>query len=429
MKITRLLIKFISLIIILASLYFLITKLYTETVNLVAAYLLIFCSFYLVYNYRKDTKLFITYFFIFYVNYSISINRYIHVSLDGFLNQINDTITKGEGIFILLFFISILILLSKECDTVINDTTKNHFVIEKGCNCIIGVVVILILITIFIGSAYYKVFSGQLYEYSIIFFIIGFYFSGRNIKIRLSMVAIMFIYAFNTFYNGKRVSVLQIIVVYFIMFHSYKISYKKTIPYIIGGVIFLTFISIYREGLGKFSILDVFIILKNRMFAMDTAYYAYYTSLTFLKVKGIIDINEQFRLLRNFILSMFAGSRVVDSNLANYTKSFYFHYDGGILPYFFYFWLGWLGLPLAAIIVSIYTNISSKIKLSSSGFKKCLATYFCSIVFRWYLYSPTGLIRGVLLLLIVYLGFFYADYIMERIVTNNKVFSTKNKDM
>ena len=89
-------------------------------------------------------------------------------------------------------------------------------------------------------------------------------------------------------------------------------------------------------------------------FVNDTSYSAYYTSLTFLKVKEFVGVQTQLYLLFQFILYIFLGSKIVDSNLAVYTRQYYVHYYGGVLPLYMYFYLGILGIMFIVLYLKFW---------------------------------------------------------------------------
>jgi len=91
-----------------------------------------------------------------------------------------------------------------------------------------------------------------------------------------------------------------------------------------------------------------------------------------------------------------------------------------LMPFYFYFYLGSFGVLVAASLVAFYLNIIIGLDDLSSGFKKCLVIWVSSTVFRWYLYTPIGLLRGVIFLTIAYYSFAYLHYQLNRLHFFNK---------
>lgn len=357
-----------------------------------------------------------------YFNYSILMANYISIYEETFFTSlVNDPVSK-IGINILLLFMLVITLTMP--NKIKKDTLKINSLInkEKQNNIlVIGISFILILILVYgfgrpdvVGE---RGTPSQLYEYSLIFFIVGFYFSG-NSKLNTSLITIiLFLFAIQNFIFGGRVTGIQLIICWFLMLHSYKMNIYKLFPWILVLFILMSSIGSFRANF-NLSTQSLMIILKDlliKKFALDTAYSAYYTSLTFLKLEEFDGSIIRLGMFKNFILSMFlGGSRVANSNLASYSRQFYVHYMGGVLPFFFHYYLGWIGVIFSAYIVSKYCKMINKLSLSSSGLIKCISIFLVCHVFRWYLYSPSGLFRGVGLTIIIYYVAYFLDLILKR---------------
>ena len=111
--------------------------------------------------------------------------------------------------------------------------------------------------------------------------------------------------------------------------------------------------------------------------------------------------------------SIFIGTDP-DMLLTSISNTYVAHYGGGLIPFYFYFYLGGIGIVLAACLVASYLNIVINLEEQSSGYFKCLSVWVVSTTFRWYLYSPIGLLRGVLFLTIAYYAFSYFHYMLSR---------------
>ena len=155
--------------------------------------------------------------------------------------------------------------------------------------------------------------------------------------------------------------------------------------------------------------------------SLDTAYSAYYTSLSFIKTEELLGFGERFLMFLKFCLSMIVGgSKVPGSNLSEYTRQYFVHYYGGVLPFYGHFYLGFAGVIAFGVIVALYMNLILKNKKRKNGVGACVSAYVIATVPRWYLYSPSSLIRGVALLAAVYFFTYFADSILKRIKQNVK---------
>lgn len=357
-----------------------------------------------------------------YFNYSILVANYLWSGNDMLLSSLaNDPVSKIGINILLLFMVVVTLFLPKKINK--NKNEKNYFINNENKNNLLtlGIAVVLVLILIYGFTrpdlAGVRGTPSPLYEYSLIFFIIGFYFSG-NKKLNISILSlILILFVLQEFLYGGRVTGLQLVICWFIMLYSYKTNIRQILPILIVVFIFLSLIGAYRAelNLSVRAIQDVLVSLVKGKLSLDTAYSAYYTSLTFIKVEGFSSVATRLDLFGKFILAMFlGGNKVADSSLAEYTKQYYEHYYGGVLPLYFHFYLGWFGVILSAIIVSLYCRLINKIDSESKGLIKCVGLFLVCHVFRWYLYSPSGLFRGVGLTVIAYCIAIVIDNIMKK---------------
>lgn len=67
---------------------------------------------------------------------------------------------------------------------------------------------------------------------------------------------------------------------------------------------------------------------------------------------------------------------------------------GGVLPYYFFFYLGWIGVIAIGMYVSYLISLCNKIESKNcSGLVKCISIYTMITAPRWFLYSSTPLTR------------------------------------
>lgn len=366
-------------------------------------------SIYLVYKSSKNWMLFAIFGCIFWFNYSIGMALYLDNSIAGFYSSfINDDVMSLGINIILLFMILLVIIFPIEIN---KNTDENTFIQIYNKNDIIVCFIIMILIFILITGFAKPEISGErgepsaLYEYSLIFFIIGYYFSGgkrRNIYI-LSLILIVF--SIQNLVYGGRVVALQLITCFFIIIFSHKTKPIKMIPLILVGLIIFTSVGIFRANT-KLSIDNIISVSKDIIHqkgTLDTAYSAYYSSLTFIKTKEYYDKNEIKQQFKKYVLSLMFGSGMIEGeSIQQISGQFYIHYGGGILPIYLYYYIGFWGVLLTVVIVIFYIRIINNLNKFSNGWLKCLSIYITCSVFRWYLYSPNGLIRGALLMSIIF---------------------------
>lgn len=374
-------------------------------------------SIYLVIKAKENMGLFIVYSLIAFFNYSIVITNYIRILSWSYFTSFSNDYVSYLGVLILFIFTLLLSLLMPNKITK-TYMTENNFINKNSKNIWIStsfLIMILLYILIFqFGRPDTDGLRGSpsaLYEYSIIFFIIGFHFVGINRKSNIILTILLALFALQNFAFGGRIIGIQLLFVYFIMFYSHKIKVVKLVPFIIAGFIIMSLIGIERASL-TFSIQginEVISNIKNRMFALDTSYSAYFTSLTFLKTQEYLNYFDRLSLFGKFLLSIIFGGSIQNSSLPLYTRTYFTHYNGGVFPYYFYFYLSWAGVVISTLLIRLYTSIINQKELVKSGLFRCISVYFIATTFRWYLYTPIIILRGTLLLIIVYYGFSFIN--------------------
>lgn len=108
-------------------------------------------------------------------------------------------------------------------------------------------------------------------------------------------------------------------------------------------------------------------------------------------------------------------------NLANLTLPYFYHCFGGVLPVFFQFYLGPIGVILASVYVSFVIRFISRACEVVNPPSRMLLTpaigiismYVSTSCFRWILYSPSQITRGLLLCLLCSLLLLWLDRQMQ----------------
>ena len=383
---------------------------FNERINSVSAWLLIIISLYFVYKCRHNILLFVVSIFMFYSNYSIAVGIYLYPNRPVVLyHQITDVSIYGIGITLVLTFMWILVMLMPRNINRLNiaQGTTNRFIVICLCSA---------LMLIFIygynqTASLIRGASSPIYEYSVILFILGFYYSGDNSYLQTLMKVFVILFAFQSFFHGTRIEGLIFLLALLCYYYGGKLTYKQLIPYAVVVTFLMVFIGIFRANASWSidSISYVLSVMRDNLFVFDTATWAYFPSLGMIEVRNLIPQSESIRLFGNFVLSIIFGSSVPDSNVVQYVKQYYYHSNGGWLQMFFYFWFGWSGLFIIAGLIVFYLRVI--INQPSKGYRYLLAIYIVSTVPRWYLYTPLHLLRGVLLFSIAFLGLFLINRI------------------
>lgn len=245
---------------------------------------------------------------------------------------------------------------------------------------------------------------SALYEYSICFFAVFLYYCNtRTYEIAGTIIVLLF--SLQNFIFGGRILGIQFLLV------LYLIKYIKSIPkrvLYIGLALMFVMMSLIGTARGAIMQGDLDIVsIMDRIFksgfALDTSYAAFHTSSSIVAYGDKIPFGTRLSHFFQFIISIFLGGRGVTDYEPAYAMLNYERNDGGtFVSHYFYYYLGIIGTIIGGFLVSAYLNLIRKAALYHNSYIKCVIIYVVSSAFRWYLYTPLGLLRGVLLLSILY---------------------------
>ena len=390
---------------------------------------IIIISFVYVIQLHKNIFTIIPAFFILISNYSIVMANYFSDIESFFTSDANNAVSI-TGLKVICVFMTILITLYNEKNKQFDSNEKIEFttvaIEKKEGHILIAVMYLFIIAFIAIFGILRPDTKGvrgstsTLYEYSTIFFIVGFYyFSYINMYKKISLLLMLIIIIQDLFYGGRATAIQIALIIYiFYIQKSFKPNYKIIIPLAITGFLVLSGVGMFRANFqfSTNSILNIVKSLGEKNLTLDTAFSAYYTSLTFIKTKSILTYPERIHIFINWLFSIFlGGNAVANSNVAVITRRYFVHYAGGVLPFFGYFYFGYVGVILLAVVVSIYFNTMIQFN-QKSVFYKCALLYVSISVPRWLLYSPSSLFRGVFLVAVL----FYFTKFANKILLLNK---------
>ena len=373
--------------------------------SIVVAVFLLICNIYAIFKSRNNLYLLFIFVFILYCNFSICFSSYI-MYIDNFYTTyyMSDISSIAMGVLALFNSLILLLLPLKKMAR-----AKHYRLIDNNKYSLISCVILLFLLLCIFIFGYTRTSSGArgvpstLYEYSIILFILLFYYSGKNKTIILLATFLLGLFVFNDFVYGGRITGLQLLLVLFFSLFINKIKKRFLLLFAVIGVLLLVLIGASREGVGL-SIETINYTLSElsaRHFTLDTSYAAYHASLVFVDVASVTSTSKKIGMLFKFFASIIVGPRnIPDSNVSTYTQSISFHGGGGLLPFYGFYYLGIIGVTIIALYV--FFLIKTFNKKSKNKFIKCLAVYFVATLPRWYLYSPLDLFRGFLIFACIY---------------------------
>lgn len=379
----------------------------------VAMFWLFAMNFYLIFLNRNCRYTLVVSLFLLWFNYSIYFANYF-LKLDTIFTSWAYQDVSVLGFKIVLIFTTVLCFFSNGINHVPIEDDKAYpklLTDDTPSFSIFGYCYLIALVALLIfgfgrpDEAGERGAPSTFYEYSTIIFIVGFYFFKWDKCYKRIAIALLMLFALQNLIFGGRITALQLILLLlFFIYDGKKMSITRLMPLGILAFAIFTLVGSMRAE----TTLSISNLIKSVTdsfslgLTLDTSYSAYYTSLTFLKVEDCVEYSQRLSMLFAFLLSMiFGGSAVPNSNLAAFTKNYYMHYMGGVLPFFGHFYLGFIGVIAFGLLISWYMNLIKKAH-NKSGFFKCATIYITITTPRWYLYSPSQLIRGVFLLSIVY---------------------------
>lgn len=246
--------------------------------------------------------------------------------------------------------------------------------------------------------------GSPLYEYSVILTLLGILFSNSK-RFRFILLCFSFLFIIQETIYGGRITSLQYLICIYICFLANKYSPFAIFPFALILLLLFSTIGNMRGTIliDNIAFSAIFDSLKEKMFALDTAYSAYYTSEINIRVADIIQWETRLDLFLDFLRSIFLGEGgQQDRILANYTRTFFWHSWGGLLPHQFYFFLGPVGLVIPILILRFYFKLINTRSFVYSPWKKAISVFITISCARWYLYSPLVLIRAAFFLIILY---------------------------
>ncbi|BBC61474.1 hypothetical protein QQG09_04645 [Melissococcus plutonius] len=356
----------------------------------------------LVVKSRNCIPLMVAMIFVTYCIYSIVMGEYIATSshLGVPLTEVRTQEIYSTTLRILLLFLSIIFIFFPK--------KINHlFILKPKDNIFIFSFIIMILVYIGIFGidrtvqTHYMVRISSLYEYSVILFLFAYYSSGNKLVRKTVIGLLMIAFIFQDYYYGGRITSLQIILLAISTLLNGMITKKLALIGSIVGIFVNSLVGVYRN-LIHFDFIAAFLNLKNQLFVFDTPVYAYYASATHVATINYtnISLSERFQSAANFICSIFLGSEENSGNITKYVNDhYYINVGGGIFPTHFYFWFGWLGVILSALIVVGILKITLK---TNNTLTMLISISIITTIPRWFLYTPLSLFRNIFLISIFY---------------------------
>lgn len=290
--------------------------------------------------------------------------------------------------------------------------SKNIIVNKESNNIIIVLVGIVVLIyAILFGFdrgkiGTYSSNTNVIYEYALIIFLFTWMYSSKMKAIRLFLVIYGLIYSLQGLLYGDRSSSFPMIILLFILLYKKKYSIITVTIIALSGILLGNLIDIFRNTGNLLSFENVSEILKRGLF-VNTISYAFYGGTQIIRYK----YSYPFFVLNHFVdflNSIFwgGGTQIMLTSLANIYG--FRNSGGGMSNTYFFYWGGYIGTIIGAIIVGrIIHYVFNSDKKSDYIFQITITI----LSFRWILYNPTSFFRTAILVPIILIIFIKLYYI------------------
>lgn len=408
--------KFISWFLMFYAIIALVIGEFSQKQNIVCGVLILLYMVLALWRIRKHYNLWFMTFMMFFFNYSIIMNDYLPGGNEIVLPHYGDVYFYGIGVHLMLLFVSVFFerlipKINKTQSINLRKSAKNNYIL------VIGAILVMILIIVFgisreTGGGY-TVHVTALYEYIYLVAFMGLYYSNHNIKAEMVIVGLIFVAILQDLMYGGRITSLQLIVLLIIYYEEW-LSKKIVILGCMAGMLLFNIIGIYRSSYSWSSINISSIItstMENR-FALDTAYYAWYASITNIVTTFMCSMQERLSNLWGFVLSVLGidlEGYILLPTLSNLKGNS--NYGGSIIFTYAYFWAGLVGVIILSVLMA--KTFEWTVKRNDKPVGLCFVTVLCVTFPRWYLYSPLNFFRSMLLSGVCFGIFYIANKLMK----------------
>lgn len=407
---------------------------YTKQAAIFIGVLLITLSILLLLRNRRDKKYILLFGIMAYINISIFISDILS---NGAITLPASTLnwqwlrnTDFEIYFInsLLCFNAIINFIDSIAKKPKNVSCENGSTLDENSpnnrsNIILFLVCYgILLIGLFTGyrnsstAGTYLSATSTLYEYCIIISLFAWYYAGNKKSRHALIIIYAILYVIQAIIYGDRSSAFPMIMLMVLLYFK-QLSIPKIAIIALVGILASNIIATYRESYTMSGFSQNYIArygLAN--IASDTVSQSYYTGISKTYVRHKIESPESN--FDDYLIGLIVGGKFGNSDITTYTKKYAYNSGGGFIVSDFYFWFGYFGTVIEAIIVGI---IIIKLKEENSTFTSLWKICITTMVFRWYLYSSFVLFRSCI---IIFLLFYLATSAIHKVFKDKFIRST-----
>lgn len=240
--------------------------------------------------------------------------------------------------------------------------------------------------------------GSTLYEYAVIVLVVGLSVCGRRPGQLALLGAASGLYCLHSLVYGERITVMQAAIVWGLYLLLHRLTVRTMLAAAAAGLVLLTLAGMFRGAASwqPGALREALHALADRRLANDTAYFAYQSGLSIRRLEAVWGWAGRLGQLGSYLLYLVFGSAVPNSNLSVLAAENSHNWGGGWLPFYGHFWLGAPGTVLLALGAAALLRRGCR--LDSAHPVRCyLGLYLVASCPRWYLYSPSQLVRGAVL--------------------------------
>lgn len=403
----RVFIVFLGSLSLAANLYF-----ENAASSSIAAFSSILLSIYLLVLARKNRGLLIVFGYLLLTVYSSCIVNYFGIASFTSYQQWAGTEVAFTSInIVLIFLLCISLIMPLEVDSYPSELLIQTDMSGNGIIVIICAAAFLLCGLLGVGPSYAgtdRQYVNPIYEYSIAFLLIGLYFSGGNKRNVILFAVISAVRVALDFSIGTRVTSIEILSIWYLMIFAARMKLRVLIP-----ILIVAFIAMLTVGQLRGSSFQVSAISKgiegfvDSAFTWDGAYAAYHTSESMVAYRDISVQGIDIPGFVSYLISLVVGSSAGYVGLQYEMEPYFWNMGGGYLPFFFYYYLGYGGVIVLSIIIAVLLRFLASLggKDGVSDMSRFVFVWFSATCFRWLSYSASPLVRGLLLVTVVFLVF------------------------
>lgn len=375
--------------------------------NLILSLCCLIVNLHIIYRNKNNMQMFLIAIIIFYFNYSAIINYYIFEQSSVLAFTQCNTIELKETAIIGLLIFTIIIDCFVDWEKIpcyeLRSLSNRKNI---GFYIILVVLIFVWLICLKRGQLGngYKVYNISYFEYSYILFVLGLWFANGN-KLQEYVLSILLVmYVFEDVYYGGRISSLEFILVFYLMLFYKYFNKKRILIAIMSAILLFSIVSVYRVNYSLVSIDSEALLsfVGESRFSLDSASNAFYSTLCAIGGSNTFSPTFKMENFWYFILDAVIGIEMGDyETLPELLKTNGFYNIGGCWCVgYMYFWFGYMGIIVFSLFITLIVNKLSKMK--TGNLQKLLFIIIFVTIPRWYLYTPSAFLRGIVLFGVFY---------------------------